>query len=109
MNKKNDYKLSTEKTIYLVCGIMAFFACLIGSMSSSSDSYPRTHSTGSYGSSYGSVSSSYGSSYGGSYDYDKGYGYSEPYAGESLSDYIKRQDPELYQSLQDTYNSATQE
>lgn len=33
------------------------------------------------------------------YDYDKGYGYSAPKEGQSFSDYIKEQDPELYDSL----------
>ncbi len=33
------------------------------------------------------------------YDYDKGYGYTSPKKGESVSDYIKRQDPDLYDSL----------
>ena len=41
------------------------------------------------------------------YDYDKGYGYTEPEEGESFSDYVKRQDPELYESLQDRYDAAT--
>lgn len=39
------------------------------------------------------------------YDYDKGYGYTEPYKGESVSDYIKRQDPDLYNDIVDRYNS----
>lgn len=33
------------------------------------------------------------------YDYDKGYGYTSPHEGESFSDYVKRQDPDLYDSL----------
>ncbi len=40
-----------------------------------------------------------------SYDYDKGYGYTAPKKGESLNDYIKRQDPDLYQSMQDRWDS----
>lgn len=40
-----------------------------------------------------------------SYDYDKGYGYTAPKKGESLNDYIKRQDPDLYQSMQDQWDS----
>lgn len=39
------------------------------------------------------------------YDYNKGYGYTEPKSGESFSDYIKRQDPDLYNSMQDRYDS----
>ena len=50
-----------------------------------------------------SSSSGYDSS--SSYDYDKGYGYTAPEEGESLSDYIKRQDPELYDSMTDIYES----
>ena len=44
-----------------------------------------------------------------SYDYDKGYGYSSPKKGESFGDYVKRQDPDLYNdiqnNLQDAWNS----
>lgn len=49
----------------------------------------------------GSSSSDYSSDYNSDsdYDYDKGYGYTEPTPGESLSDYIQRQDPELYDSI----------
>lgn len=39
------------------------------------------------------------------YDYDKGYGYTEPKDGESLSDYIKRQDPELWEEMEENWNS----
>lgn len=39
------------------------------------------------------------------YDYDKGYGYTAPKQGEGLSDYIKRQDPDLYKSMEDRWNS----
>lgn len=39
------------------------------------------------------------------YDYDKGYGYTAPKSGESLNDYIKRQDPKLYKEMQDNWNS----
>ena len=38
-------------------------------------------------------------------DYDKGYGYTEPESGESLSDYIKRQDPDLYNDMEEHWNS----
>ena len=33
------------------------------------------------------------------YDYDKGYGYSAPKKGQSFSDYVKEQDPDLYSNL----------
>ena len=33
------------------------------------------------------------------YDYDKGFGYSAPKAGQSFSDYVKEQDPDLYNNL----------
>ncbi len=39
------------------------------------------------------------------YDYDKGYGYTAPKAGQSFSDYVKEQDPDLYQSMTDRYNN----
>lgn len=40
-----------------------------------------------------------------SYDYDKGYGYSAPKKGESFSEYLKRQDPDLYREMEDQWNS----
>lgn len=40
------------------------------------------------------------------YDYDKGYGYSSPKAGQSFSDYLKEQDPDLYDTITNNYNSA---
>lgn len=40
------------------------------------------------------------------YDYDKGYGYSAPKEGQSFSDYVKEQDPDLYNAITDNYNSA---
>ena len=58
---------------------------------------------GDYGPSYNN--SDYGSNKSSSYDYDKGYGYTSPKSGESLNDYIKRQDPDLYQNMQDRWNS----
>lgn len=39
------------------------------------------------------------------YDYDKGYGYTAPNKGESFSDYLKRQDPDLYNNIQDRWDS----
>ena len=50
-------------------------------------------------------SSSSGSS--SSYDYDKGYGYTAPKSGQSFSDYVKEQDPDLYNSMVDRYNSLS--
>ncbi len=46
-------------------------------------------------------------SYSNDYDYDKGYGYTAPEPGESLSDYIKRQDPDLYNDMQDRWDSLS--
>ena len=37
--------------------------------------------------------------------YDKGYGYTEPLPGESFDDYVKRQDPELYNDMEERWNS----
>ena len=45
------------------------------------------------------------SNYSSDYDYDTGYGYTEPEPGESLSDYIKRQDPDLYNDMEERWNS----
>lgn len=41
------------------------------------------------------------------YDYDKGYGYTAPKQGESFSDYLKRQDPDLYNDIQDRWDSLS--
>lgn len=46
-------------------------------------------------------------SYSNDYDYDKGYGYTAPEPGESISDYIKRQDPDLYNDMQDRWDSLS--
>ncbi len=54
---------------------------------------------------YESNTSDYKKGNSSTYDYDKGYGYTEPKSGESFSDYIKRQDPDLYNSMQDRYDS----
>lgn len=51
-----------------------------------------------------SSSSSHSSS---GYDYDKGYGYTAPKEGQSFSDYVKEQDPDLYNSMVDRYNSLS--
>ncbi|MBE7053190.1 MAG: hypothetical protein E7391_02815 [Ruminococcaceae bacterium] len=52
-----------------------------------------------------SSSSDYSSSSSSSYDYDKGYGYTAPKSGESFSDYVKRQDPDLYNDMKNRWNS----
>ena len=41
------------------------------------------------------------------YDYDKGYGYTAPEPGESFSDYVKRQDPDLYNDMQERWDSLS--
>ena len=46
-------------------------------------------------------------SYSNDYDYDKGYGYTAPEPGESFSDYVKRQDPDLYNDMQDRWDSLS--
>ena len=46
-------------------------------------------------------------SYSNDYDYDKGYGYTAPEPGESFSDYVKRQDPDLYNDIQDRWDSLS--
>lgn len=40
------------------------------------------------------------------YDYDKGYGYSAPTPGQSFTDYLKEQDPDLYETIVGNYNDA---
>ena len=40
------------------------------------------------------------------YDYDKGYGYTEPTPGQSFTDYLKEQDPDLYEAIVGNYNDA---
>ena len=75
--------------------------------SSSSSDYSSSSSSDYDSSSYYDYDSSSSSDYdtSSSYDYDKGYGYTAPEEGESLSDYIKRQDPELYDSMTERYES----
>ena len=46
-------------------------------------------------------------SYSNDYDYDKGYGYTAPEPGESFSDYVKRQDPDLYNDMQERWDSLS--
>ena len=46
-------------------------------------------------------------SYSNDYDYDIGYGYTAPEPGESFSDYVKRQDPDLYNDMQDRWDSLS--
>ena len=53
-----------------------------------------------------SASSGY-SSNNSSYDYDSGYGYDAPSEGQSFSDYVKEQEPDLYETMTDIYDSAT--
>lgn len=40
---------------------------------------------------------------------DNPYGYGKPKAGESFSDYVKREDPELYNEIQKRYDEATKD
>ena len=112
--------------LFVLSAIMVLSLCACGQKSSSSiidntskpsnssssvtGSTPKSNSSSSKssGSTYKSNSSSSKSKNNNSnYDYDKGYGYTSPKSGESLSDYIKRQDPELYNSIKDNYNNAT--
>lgn len=39
------------------------------------------------------------------YGYQDDYGYGSPKPGESFSDYFKREDPELYDSMKENYES----
>ena len=63
----------------------------------------KSSSSGSSKSSSGTKSSGSSKS---DYDYDKGYGYTAPKKDESFSDYVKRQDPELYENMKDAYENA---
>lgn len=57
---------------------------------------------------YSSTSSSRSkTNYSSSSQHDNDYGYGDPLPGESISDYIKREDPELYNDMSDRYNSIT--
>ena len=84
--------------VILAISIFLFIGCTDGWFSGNDK-----HDS-SYG--YGS-GSGYGSSYDSGYDYDKGYGYEAPKPGQSFSDYVKEQDPDLYNSMLDRYNSLT--
>ena len=68
------------------------------------DTYNKNTGAGSsYSSSHSSSHSS--SSSNDDYDYDKGFGYEAPKPGQSFSDYVKEQDPDLYNDMQDILNS----
>ena len=85
----------------------ARIASLHSSSNSSSGSGSSSYSSGSGSSSSGSsYSSGSGSSSSGS-SYETSDGYPTPRPGESTSDYIKRADPDLYDSMQDQYDVAT--
>lgn len=43
------------------------------------------------------------------YTKDNDYGYGDPKPGESLPDYIKREDPALYYDMKDSYDSMTKQ
>lgn len=101
-----------KKFIFLTA-ISFIFSLTACSTSTSKTTAPskKTYDSGSYksyNSSTKSTDSSYKSKRGSSssgYDYDKGYGYTSPKNGESLGDYIKRQDPDLYNDMKKRYNS----
>lgn len=56
---------------------------------------------------YSSTSSGSKNNYSISSQSDNDYNYGDPLPGESISDYIKREDPELYNDMSDRYNSIT--
>ena len=85
----------------------ARIASLHSSSNSSSGSGSSSYSSGSGSSSSGSSYSSGSGSSSGSSDYETSDGYPTPRPGESTSDYIKRADPDLYDSMQDQYDVTT--
>ena len=97
--------------------VLAVFAVAIGVASCGTDTVSQKSSdttdinsdySGSYGSNYNSDSySDNKSGYNDSdYDYNKGYGYTSPKEGKSLSDYIKREDPDLYNDMKNRYDNS---
>lgn len=57
---------------------------------------------------YSSTSSSHKNNYSNPSQSDNDYGYGDPLPGESLPDYIKREDPDLYNDMKDRYDTGTQ-
>ena len=88
LNRKNN-------KIFFVC-VAIFLVLLFAANGINNIKYEarRSSSSSSHSSSYKSSSSN-------------PYGYTAPYEGESFSDYMKRQDPELYRDVVDRYNSLT--
>lgn len=77
---------------YIDSDAMFCMSCISSSLDGSSSSSKKSSSSSGSSSSSKSGSDS-------DYDYDKGFGYSAPKPGQSFSDYVKEQDPELYNSL----------
>ena len=80
-----------KRLIILIAAVLmlALYGCSASSVSQDDDSYSGGND------SVSNIEDSGGSVY----DYDKGYGYTAPDPGQSFSDYVKEQDPELYESL----------
>ena len=73
-----------------------------------SDTYSNADNDYSYNNDDNDYSyNNYDNDYDNDYDYDKGYGYTAPEPGESFSDYVKRQDPDLYNDMQDRWDSLS--
>ena len=76
--------------LFIIAGIVLVRSCDSDSSDNDYDySYSGSSSSGSYD----------------DYDYDKGYGYDAPKKGQSFSDYVKEQDPDLYNSMKDIYDN----
>ena len=84
--KHNEEK--TDNPCWAVL-MLSLYGCSASSVSQVDDSYSGGND------SVSNIEDSGGSVY----DYDKGYGYTAPEPGQSFSDYVKEQDPELYESL----------
>ena len=91
--------------VFVMAAVLALLLYSCGDSGNSGKSKAQTSSSGSTHAS--SDSYTYNSGKSSSYSSSKSndYGYSDPKPGESFSDYLKREDPELYADITGRYDS----
>ena len=70
-----------KKKAFMVMALLLLACLLLSACGSSGSSYSYSNSSGS----------------------NNSFGYGDPKPGESLSDYIQREDPDLWKSMEDRY------
>lgn len=99
-NRGGDDKMKKKYwVLLLILMTLNLTACGSKTYETKSSSPATDIHSGSYNSGSGKSSSS-------DYDYDKGYGYTAPKKGESINEYIQRQDPELYNNMKKRYKNS---